>query len=87
MLVYWQLRTNAVFLEFAGFFGFFVFYFREISIRNVDKTHHTNILEKLRPNYVHILSDGKITENGDYSLAEKIEKNGFNKANKVSENK
>ena len=62
-------------------------YFNTHSCSMLIVTHHTNILEKLRPNYVHILSDGKITENGDYSLAEKIEKNGFNKANKVSENK
>ncbi len=62
-------------------------YFNTHSCSILIVTHHTNILEKLRPNYVHILSDGKITENGDYSLAEKIEKNGFNKANKVSENK
>lgn len=61
-------------------------YFNTHSCSMLIVTHHTNILEKLRPNYVHILSDGKITENGDYSLAEKIEKNGFNKANKVSEN-
>lgn len=62
-------------------------YFNTHSCSMLIVTHHTNILEKLRPNYVHILSDGKIIENGDYSLAEKIEKNGFNKANKVSENK
>ncbi len=62
-------------------------YFNTHSCSMLIVTHHTNILEKLRPNYVHVLSDGKITENGDYSLAEKIEKNGFNKANKVSENK
>ena len=48
-------------------------------------THHTNILKKLRPNYVHILSEGKIVESGDYKLAENIENNGFNGTNKVSE--
>ena len=37
-------------------------------------THHTNILKKLKPNYVHILNEGKIVESGDYKLAENIEK-------------
>jgi len=41
-------------------------------------THHPKILEYLNPDYVHILSDGKIIKTGDYSLAFDIEKNGFN---------
>ncbi len=49
-------------------------------------THHTNILKKLIPNKVHILSSGKIIKTGDYSLAESIENNGFTGTNKVSEN-
>ena len=48
-------------------------------------THHTNILKKLVPNYVHILENGKIVKTGDYTLAENIENNGFNGTNKVSE--
>ena len=48
--------------------------------------HHTNILKKLVPNYVHILNDGKVEKTGDYSLALTIEKEGFNRTNKVSEN-
>ena len=49
-------------------------------------THHTNILEKLVPDYVHILNSGSIETTGDASLAYDIEKNGFNRTNKVSEN-
>lgn len=48
-------------------------------------THHTNILKKLTPNYVHILENGSISTTGDYSLAESIENNGFVGTNKVSE--
>ncbi len=48
-------------------------------------THHKNILEYIKPNYVHILSDGKITKTGDYHLAENIENEGFNKASDISE--
>lgn len=40
-------------------------------------THHTNILKKLVPNYVHILENGEIVKTGDYTLAENIENNGF----------
>ena len=49
-------------------------------------THHTYILKKLVPNYVHILNDGKIEKTGNYILAETIENEGFNRTNKVSEN-
>lgn len=40
-------------------------------------THHTNILKYIKPDYVHILSNGKIIESGDISLANKIEESGF----------
>lgn len=52
-------------------------------------THHNKILEYINPHKVHVLSDGKIVDSGDISLAKKIENTGFNsynKANKVSEN-
>ena len=41
-------------------------------------THHMNILEFLKPDKVHILSDKKISKSGDINLAKKIEKDGFN---------
>ena len=49
-------------------------------------THHTNILEKLTPNFVHIINNGTIIKSGDYNLAKNIEEYGFNSTNKVSEN-
>ncbi len=49
-------------------------------------THHTNILKNLVPDYVHVLNDGNITISGNYSLAERIENEGYNRSNKVSEN-
>ncbi|MCI1944816.1 Fe-S cluster assembly ATPase SufC [Clostridium luticellarii] len=42
-------------------------------------THHNSILENLKPDYVHILVDGRIVKTGDASLAEEIEKNGYDK--------
>lgn len=46
-------------------------------------THHTNILNYIKPDYVHILSDGHIIKTGDSRLAEEIENNGFNMINEV----
>lgn len=42
-------------------------------------THHPKILEYLKPDFVHVMSKGKILETGDYFLANDIEKNGYNK--------
>lgn len=40
-------------------------------------THHTNILEYIKPNVVHVMVNGKINESGDISLAKRIENEGF----------
>lgn len=40
-------------------------------------THHNKILDYLKPDYVHILVDGKIVKTGDFSLAKEIEANGY----------
>ena len=42
------------------------------------------MLKYIKPDYVHILNDGKIVLTGDYSLAKKIEKDGFNFDNIMS---
>ena len=47
-------------------------------------THHSNITDLIKPNYVHILDNGKIVKTGDYHLAKNIEKEGFNEANIIS---
>lgn len=41
-------------------------------------THYTRILEYLKPDFVHMMKDGHITLSGDYTLAKKIEKEGYN---------
>ena len=41
-------------------------------------THYTRILEYIKPNFVHMMKDGKIEISGDYSLAKQIEKYGYN---------
>lgn len=40
-------------------------------------THYKRILEVLKPDYVHIFSDGSIVKSGDYQLAEKLEEVGY----------
>ena len=41
-------------------------------------THYTRILEFIKPGFVHMMKDGKINISGDYELAKKIEKYGYN---------
>jgi len=41
-------------------------------------THLTKILDYIKPDYVHVLVNGKIVKSGDAELANKIEKNGYN---------
>ena len=52
-------------------------------------SHHPEILKMLNTEYVHILSEGKIVQDGDLTLADKIEKEGYKEysgLNKVSDN-
>ena len=41
-------------------------------------THYHRILKYLKPDFVHVLSDGKIIKSGDEQLALKIEEKGYN---------
>ncbi len=41
-------------------------------------THYTHLLKYIKPDFVHVLMNGHIVKSGDYSLAKKIEENGFN---------
>ena len=43
-------------------------------------THYTRILEYIKPHFVHMMKDGHISLSGDYKLAGKIEKEGYNMA-------
>lgn len=40
-------------------------------------THYQRILHHIKPNFVHILRDGKIIKSGNSELAEQIEKKGY----------
>lgn len=40
-------------------------------------THHNQILQKIKPDFVHILINGKIVKTGDASLVREIEEKGY----------
>jgi len=40
-------------------------------------THHQHLLKYIKPDYVHILYDGKLIQSGGVELAKEIEKNGY----------
>ncbi len=44
-------------------------------------THYQRLLDYIEPDFVHILSDGKIIKSGDKSLALKLEEKGYNWVN------
>ena len=56
------------------------------SSRNKDKsflviTHYQRLLDYIKPDFVHVLSDGKIVKTGCSELAEELEKTGYKKLN------
>ena len=42
-------------------------------------THYTRILDYIKPHFVHMMKDGTIVQSGNYELAQKIEKYGYDK--------
>ena len=40
-------------------------------------THYQRLLDYVRPDYVHVLANGRIVESGDFSLAERLEAEGY----------
>ncbi len=40
-------------------------------------THYSRILEYIKPDYVHMMVDGKIVKTGDYNFAFEIDKSGY----------
>lgn len=52
------------------------------AMRNKDRamivvTHYQRLLDYIQPDYVHVLSDGKIVRSGDKSLALELEEKGY----------
>lgn len=42
-------------------------------------THYTRLLEYIKPDFVHVMSNGTIMKSGNYDLAMEIEKEGYGK--------
>ena len=40
-------------------------------------THHIDLLNNIKPNFVHIYADGRIIRSGDMELAKELEKSGY----------
>jgi len=56
------------------------------TLRNTKKsflviTHYQRLLDYIKPDFVHVLSDGKIIKTGCSELAEELEKTGYKKLN------
>lgn len=47
-------------------------------------THNSKILEYLKPDYVHVLLDGRIVKTGSASLIDEINENGFEEFKKIA---
>ena len=48
-------------------------------------THYDRLLEEIKPDFVHILDNGKISLSGDHSLALELDKKGFEGIGKKDE--
>lgn len=44
-------------------------------------THYQRLLDYIKPDFVHVLANGKIVQTGDFSLAQKLEKEGYDWVN------
>ena len=61
-------------------------YFKEANSGILLVTHYQRLLDYIKPNYVHIMMDGKIIKSGDSSLVKLIEKDGYDKIKETSIN-
>ena len=50
-------------------------------------THMIKILEYIKPDFVHVIGNGKITQTGDYGLAKQIFEFGYDKSNVIVKDK
>jgi Fe-S cluster assembly ATP-binding protein len=45
-------------------------------------THYQRLLNYIKPDFVHVMMNGKIVKSGDISLAEELEANGYDQMQK-----
>ena len=47
-------------------------------------THYQRLLDYVKPNFIHVMKDGKIIKTGSAELARELEKKGYEWVNKSS---
>ena len=62
-------------------------YYKEYKPSILLITHHKDLIELIKPKFTHVLNKGTIESSGDYELAIKTLKSGYNKASVVKEEK
>ena len=45
-------------------------------------THYQRLLNYIKPDFVHIIAEGKIVKSGDFSLALELEEKGYDEISK-----
>ena len=50
-------------------------------------THYDRLIELIKPDFVHILNDGKIVKTGDYNLALELDEKGYEAIGIKNENR
>ncbi|MBR3898614.1 MAG: Fe-S cluster assembly ATPase SufC [Bacilli bacterium] len=55
-------------------------YYKEYKPAILVVTHYQRLLDYIKPDFIHIMSEGKIVRSGDASLALEIEEEGYEKA-------
>ena len=59
-------------------------YFKEKKPAILLVTHYQRLLDYIKPDFVHVMMDGKIIKSGDASLVKTIEKEGYDKIKETS---
>ena len=47
-------------------------------------THYQRLLNYIKPDFVHIIADGRIVKSGDFSLALELEEKGYEDISKTA---
>lgn len=61
-------------------------YYKEYNPAILVITHYKRLLEYIKPDFVHIMKEGRIIKSGDFSLVKVVEENGYDFFNNYSEN-
>lgn len=61
-------------------------YYNEFNPAVLLITHYQRLLDYIKPDFVHIMSDGKIIKSGNFELVSLVEKNGYDFFKNNSEN-